>query len=311
MKICPRCQKTYTDDGLNFCLDDGATLSLSRDNSIPATVMFNQPRPTNPSQPFGSQPGAPNAWSNPNQTSIQPPRKKSKTWLLVLGILSGVVLICGGGLVGFVYWAANLEKDKDYNANYNYNFNVKSPTPADRTATKEIDLSKWVDIDESGIGVTSYQDGEFTMSSKEKRYYYVLVSSNKYQTEDATTRVTVRNVDEAKTSLGFGLIVHSNPKPLIQDYAFLIDSENKKYRIVRHVPQDEITVVNWTSSPAIKNGTLGNLLEVRDQNKRMSFYINNQLMTTVNNTDGYAGGVPGLYSSNAIPIAFSKFEVSK
>ena len=26
MKICPRCQKTYTDDNLNFCLDDGVVL---------------------------------------------------------------------------------------------------------------------------------------------------------------------------------------------------------------------------------------------------------------------------------------------
>ena len=24
MKICPRCQKTYADDNLNFCLEDGS-----------------------------------------------------------------------------------------------------------------------------------------------------------------------------------------------------------------------------------------------------------------------------------------------
>lgn len=30
MKICPTCKKTYKDDGLNFCLDDGATLITKR-----------------------------------------------------------------------------------------------------------------------------------------------------------------------------------------------------------------------------------------------------------------------------------------
>ncbi len=30
MKICPTCKKTYDDDGLNFCLDDGATLLKKR-----------------------------------------------------------------------------------------------------------------------------------------------------------------------------------------------------------------------------------------------------------------------------------------
>ncbi|MEQ1923696.1 MAG: hypothetical protein ABL952_14410, partial [Pyrinomonadaceae bacterium] len=27
MKICPRCQKTYSDDNLNFCLEDGSVLT--------------------------------------------------------------------------------------------------------------------------------------------------------------------------------------------------------------------------------------------------------------------------------------------
>ena len=30
MKICPNCKKTYEDDGINFCLDDGATLLKKR-----------------------------------------------------------------------------------------------------------------------------------------------------------------------------------------------------------------------------------------------------------------------------------------
>jgi hypothetical protein len=318
MKICPRCQKTYADEGLNFCLEDGATLMQSNAaaTSVPATVLLNQTPPTAPpNQSFGIQ----SNWNpNSNQFPIQQPPKKSKTWLWVVGILGGLILLCGGGLTGFVFWAANLEnKKREYNTAFNtaYNSNSasnrKTPVVSDQTDTERIDLSKWVASDTSGAGNTEYENGEFVMSSKRKGFYYVLVSSNKYQTENAATKVSARNVNEADTSLGFGLIVHSDPTPMVRDYAFLIDSENKKYRVVRHEPRAEIPIVEWTYSAAIKNGTLANVLEVRDQNNKMSFYINNELATTIDNTDGFIGGVPGLYSSDAIPIAFSDFEIKK
>ncbi len=314
MKICSRCQKTYGDESLNFCLDDGAVLSQmsgASDNSMPATVLMSQPRPTNPNQPFGgeSPSGAPNNWSVPNQFSMQPPPKKSKSWLWAVGILGGLILLCGGSFVGFVFWAASLE-NTNKNFNYQSNVNGKTPTPTVKTTTDEIDLSKWVHGD-TNIGVTEYRNGSFFMSSKKKGYYYVLAAPTNYQTENATTKVTVKNVNEDDSSLGFGLIIHSNPTPLVQDYAFLIDSENKKYRVVRHTPQNEIKVVDWTYSSVIKDGTQENILEVRDQNKKMNFYINGDLVKTVNNTDGYSGGVTGLYSGDAVQIAFSDFGISK
>lgn len=49
MKICPTCKKTYDDDGINFCLDDGATLlkkravarkPTSRTNEVLAVVLL-------------------------------------------------------------------------------------------------------------------------------------------------------------------------------------------------------------------------------------------------------------------------------
>lgn len=46
MKTCPTCNRTYADDSLNFCLDDGATL-FDGDASLP-TVAFSN-RPTDPS----------------------------------------------------------------------------------------------------------------------------------------------------------------------------------------------------------------------------------------------------------------------
>ncbi len=315
MKICPRCQKTYSDDNLNFCLDDGATLTqaMAVDNSIPATVMFSQPRPTDPNQPFGNQLGEPSGWSAPpNRFSMSPPPpNSSKTWLWVVGILGGVILLCGGGLTGFVFWAASLENDnRGTNANYSSNSVQKSPSPNAKTTMQKIDLSKWVQGDNDS-GVTEYKNGELLMSSKKKGYYYVLTAQAIYKTENAATKVTVKNVNQDDTSLGFGLLIHSNPTPLMQDYAFLIDSENKKYRVVRHTPGDEIEVDGWTRASAIRDGAQENVLEVRDQNKKMNFYINGEFIEAFDNDEGFSGGVTGIYSGDAVRIAFSNLEISK
>ena len=321
MKICPKCQKTYGDENLNFCLDDGTTLMQSgaRPDSPPATVMMNQARPTGQPAQFGNQSGAaPGNWNTPNQYSMQPPPQKSKTWLWVLGVLGGLMLVCGGGFAGLIYFAANIENDNsnnnrvitvDSNSASNYGSNTKS-TLTTKTAVQKLDLSRWADGD-TDLGNTEFVDDELLMSSKQKGYYFVLAAKAEYKTENATTKVTVRNVNNAKSSLGFGLIFHSNPVPLKQDYAFLIDSVNKKFRIVRHIPGDEISVVGWTRSPTIKDGTDANTLEVRDENKTMNFYINGEIVKTLPNTDGYSGGVTGLYSGDAVQIAFSDLEISK
>ncbi len=320
MKICPRCQKTYNDEDLNFCLDDGATLMHSNaiDNSMPATVLLSQPRPTDPNQSFGSQPGSQSGWNantnpsqNPNQFSIQSPPKKPKNWLWAVGILGGLALLCGGGFVGFFFWAASLEdSNRNTNGGYVANTTNKTPTWTTKATVQKVDLSRWVQNNPVS-GTTEFNNGELLMGSKNKGYYYVLAAPKDYKTENAVTKVSVRNVNEDSSSLGFGLVVHSNPVPLIQDYAFLIDSESKKYRVVRHVPGDEIVIVGWTSSDSIKDGTEKNVLEVRDENKKMNFYINGDFIKTFDNKDGYSGGVTGVYSGDAVQIAFSEMEISK
>lgn len=321
MKICPKCQKTYSDENLNFCLDDGTALTPTnvRFDLPPATVLMNQARPTGQPAQFGNQSdAAPGNWNAPNQYSMQPPPQKSKTWLWVVGVLGGLMLICGGGFAGLIYLAANIENDNsdnnrvitvNSNSASNYGSNTKS-TLTTKTTVQKLDLSLWVDGD-TDLGNTEFVDDELLMGSKQKGYYYVLAAQAAYKTENATTKVTVRNVNNAKSVLGFGLIIHSNPVPLRQDYAFLIDSVNKKYRIVRHLPGDEIAVVGWTRSPLIKDGTDKNTLEVRDENKTMNFYINGEIVKSLANTDGYSGGVTGLYSGDAVQIAFSDLEISK
>ncbi len=47
MKICPRCNQTYDDDNLNFCLNDGELLMETESIDAPPTIMMDAPRQTN------------------------------------------------------------------------------------------------------------------------------------------------------------------------------------------------------------------------------------------------------------------------
>jgi hypothetical protein len=318
MKICPRCQKTYNDDNLNFCLDDGVVLQQAP-APPPETVLMNQPPMTDPRAGTPTRPAL-NTAPQPYPTQ---PKKSSKAWLWAVLVLGVVVLLCGGGMIGFfAYVASTVDTNTVTNSTPSNSTTVAAnrstrSTPAPTTTSdtrdnvQEIDLSEWVK-DFSVYGTTEFTDGEFRMASKQKGYYYVLVAPDDYTTEGANTRVTLRNIDDANSSLGYGLIFHSNPSPLTQDYALLIDTKKKKYRVVRHEPTDEKTVIAWTNSSTIKEGTNENMLEVRDRpDNNIELYINGQLVNTIPNTYGYKNGVPGLYAGDAAKIAFKDLEISK
>lgn len=313
MKVCPRCQKTYQDDNLNFCLEDGTVLQTG--GPLPETVMINQARLTDPAPTAQTQGGRQIAWANPPAYAT-PTKKSSKTWLWAVGILGLVVLLCGGGFVGLVFLGMAVDHNSNSTANSTTTngrtLTTTSPTatPDDRNNVQTIDLSEWV-RDFSAYGVTEFTGGEFIMSSKQKKFYYVLVASEEYSTEGATTKVTLRNIDDAASTLGYGLIFHSDPNPLTQDYAFLIDTQKKKYRVVRHEPQKETSMVPWTNSTAIKDGSQENVLEARDKGDSTELYINGQMVTSVKNNYGYKGGVAGLYSGDAVKIAFKNMEIRK
>lgn len=61
MKRCPSCQRTYTDDSLTFCLEDGtALLSASSGSTDPgATLVMADPRATSPARPETYRPQPP------------------------------------------------------------------------------------------------------------------------------------------------------------------------------------------------------------------------------------------------------------
>lgn len=323
MKICPKCQASYQDDNLNFCLEDGTVLQQAAQNPLPETVLLNQPRITAPPQQQMSQPSAPQAaWNTGQQPySMQPPKKSSKTWIWVLLILGVLALLCGGGFVGLVFLGASQSTS-------NSNSSSTSPTPkttfgnktssnssttttsSDRTNVDKLDLSKWV-RDTQIYGNTEFTDGEFIMSSRQSRYYYVLAGTEDQKSVNADCSVVARNVDNKDTNLGFGLVFHSNPTPLQQGYALLIDSKKQRYRVVHHTPGKEDNVISWTRSDSVFDGTQGNKLEIRDKGDKIEIWINDKMVNSISNQYGYPGGVVGLYVADAIKIAFKDLEIRK
>jgi Domain of Unknown Function (DUF1080) len=314
MKSCPQCKQNYNDETLNFCLNDGAMLVQTfNQNQQAETVMMNQPRVTANQQPVPFQP------QQQTYGNVKPP-KKSNAWMWILGIF-GVIGVLG--LVGFIGLAALVSQIPDDNSNNtnkrestnllaNKKKNTEEKTTNSSDNVLKDDLSSWK-YDNASVGNAAFKDGEMTMTSKAGNYYFMLSTPDSdFQTGNAITKVTVKNVDNKASNLGFGLLIHCDEdEPGLKDYAFVIDSKTKKYRIGKHIATKESNIINWTSSSAINGGTEYNDLEVKDENGSMSFYINGQSVKTIKDTENNKSGIVGLYVGGGIPIAFSNLEIRK
>lgn len=99
MKQCPACSRSYSDNTLVYCLDDGSVLASPRANDI--TQPMPSPRMTNP-PPTEAFPQVP--------THPQPVRQPSNTPLiLVLASVLALFLIAGGILIA---WLSLRSKNK-------------------------------------------------------------------------------------------------------------------------------------------------------------------------------------------------------
>jgi len=112
MKSCPRCGKTYTDDTLNFCLDDGDLLTIHQPEPggyiDPPTMVMDQARVTDPihgwQQQQGGGPMAQWQQAQPQQFGGLPvsvaPNQNLAVVSLCLGIGSLTIgWCCSAGLV--------------------------------------------------------------------------------------------------------------------------------------------------------------------------------------------------------------------
>jgi len=96
MKRCPTCNKTFTDQNLSFCIDDGTPLAAIPDAPGETTIV--SPDAVKNSASAETEPYVPRDWQRDYQPpgSFEPVGKKRKAWPWALAIV-GALLI---GIVG-------------------------------------------------------------------------------------------------------------------------------------------------------------------------------------------------------------------
>jgi len=343
MKRCPSCNRSYTDTSLNFCLEDGTPLVADAPATPPpdpnVTMRYPpardtaEPPPTEiyrPESPIISQPPPVTAPAPPQQWRPAPtsvPQKKSNAIWWVLGGLAAFAVIGIGLVVVIIAWASisasNTNNSNISNRNENRNANVvtnsnsqpNSNTNSSPPASFTDDFSQetWGKGD-SKFGRIWYADGEYHMTSKDKTFIVMYAPSDDYGTENATVKVTARSVDGSVPASGFGLMVHcaqSKAKQL-EDYALLIyPSDTPEYEVIMHKDGVQTSLVNKTTSTAIRPGTNPNQLEIRIKGSELSFYANGQYLTKITDTENYKRGRTGFYTSDATEVAFDDLEISR
>ena len=332
MKRCPQCNRTYTDDALSFCLDDGSPLvSASAPSSFDpgATVQYPQSRDTTPQPTMvygGGQP--PPASTPPPVWSPMPPAMppKRSVWPWILGI-GAVLAFMGIGVVILILFLASMggnnnnnnQANTSNNANSRWNRNANTNTS---NANTRATLSSFTDDFSSeswGVGTSQfgriwYENDEYHMYAT-KGGYIVMYAPDRsdYYDENATVRVTSRSVDGESPNAGYGILVHGEKKGgQLNDYGFLIyNGTTPKYKIVQHVTGTENKLVDWTNASAIRTGTTPNQLEVRIRDRKLDFYVNGQFVTSITDSDALLRGRVGFYSSDTSEVAFDDLEISK
>lgn len=115
MKRCPTCQRRYTDDTLNFCLEDGAPLQTTTGTTLDETLVLdaNEPPPTEilPNPPIAPtlrahkppttvRQEAPRATRNEFQDLAAPTTtpQRNTTSVVALTVVATILLLALGGL---------------------------------------------------------------------------------------------------------------------------------------------------------------------------------------------------------------------
>ena len=315
MKICPKCGRSYDDETLNFCLEDGTVLNrpeAEQPQEPPPTVMIPSEAPlTGERPPIRTTPQT----LETGAAQYTMPKKKSRGWIWALVILFVAVVVCGGGFAGLVFLGA-ISDSGDTVANTDTEGGDRDKGKADEDQAGKVvesdDMSDWPSVLStfSDLDVT-YSAGELYLNTR-KNYFYVISTGARFKTADSSVSVHVRNPSGQPVTFGYGLVVNSDPSEVLKtDFAFVIRSDTRNYRVAQHENKKETVVVNWTYSDAIKQGTRSNILEVRSDGDEMKFFINGELVKTVTDYSDYRGGVAGLYTSDDVPIAFSKLELRR
>jgi cytoskeletal protein RodZ len=163
MKRCPACNRTYTDETLRFCLEDGTPLAAPEQTTAPTLMMPAEPPPTVAFDPVRAT--APSQ-GPPSWTLEAQPKPKRKVWPWIVGGLV-VLLVLGGGIVGVILGlaslAANTNSSNANNTNRVVSVNVNQTPSSTPKVTKVEIKNAYMASDnggEPGNEVTSFSPSD-------------------------------------------------------------------------------------------------------------------------------------------------------
>lgn len=139
MKQCPTCHRTYTDDTLVYCLDDGSVLAAAYDPQ--ATQIIAPPRRTDPMPtavflpPTTASPQQPQAFAPsplPPQPAPPTPPRQGVNPVVVYVLVALLALVVGGGVVALLLRPAAREETTSSSPSV-----VTPPQDAATTASRE------------------------------------------------------------------------------------------------------------------------------------------------------------------------------
>lgn len=161
MKSCPACNRTYADETLSFCLEDGSILSAPYDpdktqlisppsdtDSILTRISYNEAKSTSPHQPVLPtlpSPQIPSAYIDNAQYQKKSKAVSNKLWLAAGGIL---LCIAAVSLVAFMVWSNAV------NTPANSNVITRNQNGEQTNSNRNINRDK---KNETGFGPLDYQ----------------------------------------------------------------------------------------------------------------------------------------------------------
>src|SRR6266850_2185008 len=108
MKNCPTCKRTFADDTLSFCLEDGTPLVTVGGGRGDSQETLVSPRPPGakgaggaaPTQSYGALPGKSTVSASPYRApDIGPVARTRRTWPWVVGVLAILLVVVAAILI--------------------------------------------------------------------------------------------------------------------------------------------------------------------------------------------------------------------
>ena len=161
MKICPKCNQTYNDVSLNYCLNDGTALVSTSDNKTAEQFRNDPVTSNNPTARYTNYTSAPSQATAVNQNVS----KKSNPLLWVFLILGGLILVCGGGFAGMYAFYISQNNNNNLSAN-DLLANKKSDQNSNRNAVVPTRQNPSDTDSNSGLTIEKFKQLEPKMSYK-------------------------------------------------------------------------------------------------------------------------------------------------